>query len=389
MIIFVRKKRIVWLLFFIAFAFCLKLIFSIQGMPDLYVYSGDILFAFILLYSYFKEGVKKEDVNLLTAIATFILIYAISSYWSGSSMFGAFKASARIFLPIMVCHRLLFYSNTNIFYPLIFKLACLVILLGILLLHFGFVYLEPMYERYQWWPPAYFQNRHSTAYVVLSMYILFCALFWNTSRYRYSYDALVLIVTFYYINNLLGVRTAVVALFVFIAMRLFKELALSYFIVINYLLMCIMVFYILEDPFNAGFSEYSNLSSGRLSIYLEKMNQLANNAFLNWFIGNGYGSDLTPSLALGNVYLNAHNDFLSLFIEVGFIGVLTFLIAMLSLYERAKAQSRDPNFCFVLFVVFLSTSIISNGIMVRPIASYLFFLSIVALAKQPGLVSVK
>ena len=67
----------------------------------------------------------------------------------------------------------------------------------------------------------------------------------------------------------------------------------------------------------------------------------------------------------------SHNDYLTFIIENGIIYTITFIMTIISLLF---VKRRVSIFLIGLIIAYLTTSIISNGLALRPLASYLFFI---------------
>tara|TARA_R110001592_G_scaffold148193_1_gene372973 strand:- start:4420 stop:4857 length:438 start_codon:yes stop_codon:yes gene_type:complete len=119
------------------------------------------------------------------------------------------------------------------------------------------------------------------------------------------------------------------------------------------------------------FRTFDNFTSGRISMYSEKLDQLSNNTFFNWLLGNGAGSDLIMTDFWWWAAKGAHSDFITFLVEGGLIyfGLTSYtVIKFYKLLNRSEGK--------LLLISFIFTSLISNGYLVRPLPSYLFFFTL-------------
>lgn len=245
----------------------------------------------------------------------------------------------------------------------------LIILINILLI-IGFIYLPSHPNRLEIWFPAYFQGLHSSAYVMVISYFIFCALAFNSNIYKIRYEIAYILLTSLYLVKCFGVRTAMIAFLFFILLRLVNALKISVAFTSFYIFLAILLFIFATDLFN-NIKDYDHVTSGRLSMYGEKIDQLSRNGVAQWLIGNGVGSDWIETKIWWWTPKTAHNDYLTILVEAGFVGLFSLFYIVFMVYKTIPIQVR--NIGIPVLLSFLLTSAGSNGIMVRPVASYLLF----------------
>jgi O-antigen ligase len=108
------------------------------------------------------------------------------------------------------------------------------------------------------------------------------------------------------------------------------------------------------------------LSSGRTIAYGERLDLIGDRPFLELLFGTGPGSEVLPSTVWWWEPKNSHNDFIDLAIQIGLVG-LTLFVLLLAIIWRALDETRIP-----LYVMFVMSSLFSNGLLARPYIAVLF-----------------
>lgn len=123
-----------------------------------------------------------------------------------------------------------------------------------------------------------------------------------------------------------------------------------------------------------GRFEFYSLGSGRVGTWIGRFADFqARDDLVTLLVGTGPGSDIYVG-SMWNKETTAHNTFITYMIEYGIVGVIT-LIAFLIMMLRAFGK------CFLpIFLVLIVSSLIGNGILLRPtililfsFAGYLYF----------------
>lgn len=119
--------------------------------------------------------------------------------------------------------------------------------------------------------------------------------------------------------------------------------------------------------------DLDKISSGRLTMYGDKFELLGSYTFIEILFGRGFGSDLIVTEKWWWDEKGSHSDYITYVIENGIFYLLTFLVVILSLIRI----NRKTNLIIISLVFgYLLTSLISNGIAVRPLAGYVFFMGL-------------
>lgn len=115
----------------------------------------------------------------------------------------------------------------------------------------------------------------------------------------------------------------------------------------------------------SGDVNFIELSSGRTSAYEERFDLIIGRPALELLFGTGPGSELLPSTVWWWEPKNSHNDFIDLTIQIGLIGLVLFVL-LLSVTWCVLDETRIP-----LFVMFVTSSLVSNGLLARPFVAVL------------------
>jgi O-antigen ligase len=112
-------------------------------------------------------------------------------------------------------------------------------------------------------------------------------------------------------------------------------------------------------------SDYAEFSSGRTAAYAERIEMILSRDLAELLFGTGAGSELITNGVWWWAAKNSHNDFLDITIQTGVIG-LALLIAMLVIISTRLDRFQMP-----LFIAFIVSSMISNGLLGRPFIAVL------------------
>lgn len=109
-----------------------------------------------------------------------------------------------------------------------------------------------------------------------------------------------------------------------------------------------------------------HLSSGRTSAYEERLELIVHRPTPELLFGTGPGSEVLPSTVWWWEAKNSHNDFIDLTIQIGLVGLALFAL-LLAVMWRVLDEARIP-----LYVMFVMSSLFSNGLLARPYIAVLF-----------------
>lgn len=213
--------------------------------------------------------------------------------------------------------------------------------------------------------PVYFSSLHSHNYVLVSIFMGIAYLIKDKTWLLIAF----LLASFMFLILGYNVRTAVVFYFIFIIAMLYY--ASDFF---KYLYYKIIIFI----PFFLGLLwvylrniDLNTFSSGRITMYVKKFDILKTYTTKDYLLGRGWESDLVRTTEWWWVEKGSHNDYLTYVVENGIPYTILFVLLILSLLFL----SRKVSLIFASMVIgYLLTSALSNGMAVRPLASYFFFI---------------
>lgn len=231
------------------------------------------------------------------------------------------------------------------------------------LVFIGLAFLPNIMNRLVSWSPAYFSGLHSTAYVACMSAILVHALY-KHQHVSIKLFMAYLAVVFIFVYQMWGVRTASLLLISFYLINFLMNSKLGRYklsIYIPYFFAAMLVLLLFVDM-----SIINSTSSGRISMYIDKYEQLMENDVLQWLIGNGYKSDLIATDIWWWALKGAHSDVITMLVEGGVIFLASFL------YILNQYYSNGNSFIKCLIIAAMVSALFSNGVFVRPIAGYIF-----------------
>lgn len=301
---------------------------------------------------------------------TLAITYSVSTILYTDKSFGsAINSHLRVFLPMLYAAMLSSFFTKRL--DLAVVICKFVVIYTAFLLVIGLLILPVSYNRgAQVFWPTYFGGLHTTAYVAIATFFLCYVLHVQGSIRKWAL-VLIGIAVFGAIFFGWGVRTTSLSMLIFVGILFVRSqrifgIPLSYLVVPVFIVSLVYVLVLF-----LGSSEFDFLTSGRLSMYGEKMIQLSRNSAATWIIGNGYGSDLIITAIWWWEAKGSHSDILTFLVEGGllYLGLTLFIIIKLYRYIAISEAK-------FLFISYLFTSLISNGYFTRTLPSYLFFFSI-------------
>ncbi|WP_199482744.1 hypothetical protein [Vibrio owensii] len=304
----------------------------------------------------------KTFIVLLVAFTLSTVIY------TEQSAFTALVFHLKVYLPILFFAMLASYFDQEKEFAI--KICRLIMVVTVLLIVIGVIILPDSNNRLNIWWPSYFGGLHTTSYAAVAVFFIAYSL--------YLCEKMTLIklcfvggVVFYSILLGWGVRTASLSIIIFFISVALNSLSINerkVLYIIFPVLILIVLFFIV---FFLGTDSFDSLTSGRISMYEEKIIQLSENSLLSWFIGNGSGSDLIETDIWWWAAKGAHSDLITFLVEGGLVYFICTLFVMYKLYSNfERSNSR------FIIIALLFTSTFSNGYLVRPLAAYLLFFSL-------------
>ena len=245
------------------------------------------------------------------------------------------------------------------------KLVVKVLVFCIILIIIGLLFLEISVNRKieQW--PIFFGNIHTHSYIVATIFIAFG---YNLMQKKEPILLIIyFIVSFFILFVGYAVRTPLLLYLVFIIIALYTKsnfFKLLWVKLLVFLPLLILAFFLLLDI------DIDNISSGRITMYGDKFEMLSGYSVIEFLFGRGYGSDLIVTEKWWYDEKGSHSDYITYVIENGILYFMLFLLLIVSIIPNFR---RLNLIFFSLIVGYLITSLISNGIAVRPLAGYVFF----------------
>ncbi len=377
----------IWFFTFSSFVFiiAIKLILSVNitetnegsgnSILTMLYYACDVgvLFIFLinlLFHSRLSKAVfDRKLFRIIWLLLLMVTVGTITSMLNDKNFLVSFTTQLKLLLPFVIMIALIRHVPNRSIRGSIWVLPTLILFLSL----YAYIFLDPSQNRMEFFWPVYFSGLHTQAYVVLSAFILlYCYSVIENSRKVLR--NLLTVLVFYVIAFGYNVRTAIVCMLIFFVYIFLKRILengkikpLLYYLILS--------FFILTITFLTIVYEIENLetfSSGRISVYVSRISYIGQR---NWFqnlIGSGAGSDLMYSNTWWWEEKGSHNDYLTLIIESGIIYLVLFIILIYRLFKFFK----NDLYIQAALVTYLTSSIISNGFMFRPLPSYVFFLSL-------------
>lgn len=291
-------------------------------------------------------------------MALLILLSGVAAAVNDTSVYESINYLLRIWSPILLFWIAVENPEYRIENSYIFK----IMLSTLTLICTAIIFMEDSYNRFEYWWPSYFGGVHTTAYTFAIVTLFFGYLMYGRRNFIYAaliYGFGVCAILFGW-----GVRTSLVFMILIILILSITKIDQKKRWVIIPIFILLAIFYIV----NIDYYEMNLISSGRLDMYAEKLDIINARGLLQNLIGSGAGSDLIETSFWSNEK-GSHNDFLTIFIELGMVGLILMSMIFVILYQSLKFTS----FKIVLSCALIA-SLISNGILVRPVPFYLMML---------------
>lgn len=372
---------------FIIFLICIKLLFSYLsvrlsyfqdnlisnfekynffGLPE--DFSNKIEFVlfpvllFFVLY-YYKQSKIVKNLVLISFVMYFLNI--VTAVVNNVSLLDSLNFSLKIFTPVyLFCALIIYHVKTgNSLKPLLKRTIFFCLFLTLV----AIVFFNPTFNRLQNYLPVYFDSIHTHNYILASIFIAISYFLYRSNK-KISL-VVFLVVSFLFLYYGYYIRTVLILYLMYVITMLY--LVSDIFKVLYIKLLVFLPLFIVLGLLIASDIDLTQISSGRTSMYSDKLDQLSTFNFIEWVFGKGYGADLITTDIWWWDKKGAHSDLFTFLIENG----LLFLFFFLYLYVTLIKALGKINLIYgvVIFGSFFS-SIISNGISVRPAANYVFFI---------------
>ena len=303
-------------------------------------------------------------------LASFLTTEALTGLNFSTAVFEYFKIVTPPMLSVLL---LRLYERET---ALVIRLMQITLVLIWVMVVFALVVMPPSLNRggEPFWP-VYFASLHTSSYLVvvcaaLSLYLFEAG---HLSRRLFVAQLLFSLLLVFYGW---GVRTSMVAAVAFGAvvmvqrMRMAPVVMFVGFAALLTLAFVPLLFGLIHLP---SWDEMVEVTSGRFSMWLQKIDILANSTLLEWMFGHGEGSDWIVSEVWWWSAKDSHNDFIRLLNQQGVLG-LGMVLAILAVWAAAF----PPGVALPLLAALGASTAFSNGIMFRPQASLLMPLALVA-----------
>jgi len=363
------------------FLILIKLIISPLSLKfnNFLIYLPDLFLVIVCIIFFLKETNRKK-IFLFYLIFVQILIVIISSLVNDLSIISSVQNISRTLLPLAILVFLINEPRISLAYNLD-KLGFYLCLAVIILSVYAFLNFEPEINRGLILLPSYFGGVHTSSYILLSsFFILFTIYFKNQNNFKIKLFYITYIILCFYMFSIgWAVRTILLSIILFFYLYFFSfKINKGPIKSFTFLFVLILIILLILNTFNLlDFQNLDQFSSGRLSMYKEKLILISNFSLKEFFLGKGYGSDLIFSQVWWWAEKGSHNDYITLFYENGILFMIIFLILLNKLYKLLSTNIEKS-----LFIIILFTSFISNGFLTRPIAMYLIILSFLILKKN-------
>lgn len=232
----------------------------------------------------------------------------------------------------------------------------------------GYLIFDRSYNHDEFWLPIYFASVHTHSYVLVIIGMGFSYFLYQNQKYLSFLIFVFLYLVFLYFGH--RIRTPMIFFLIYIVFvsasihNFFKVvwIKLLFFIPI----LAVLFIFVKQDV------NLNEFSSGRLVMYEAKYEMLKDYNAIEYLLGRGKGSDFITTDYWLYDEKNSHNDLLTFLVENGVIYLLLFLSLLFSLMTL---NGRKINLVFSGIILgYLAASTLSNGLTIRPIASYLLFI---------------
>ncbi|KAB2963745.1 hypothetical protein [Zoogloea sp.] len=327
------------------------------------------------LITYADEILRRSPLVLVgvpLGLVSFILTEVLTGMNLGTAVFEYLKIVTPLLMSVVL---LRIFERQQALVIQLMRSTVALVWLGVV---FGLIFFPPALNRggEVYWP-VYFASLHTSSYLMVVCAGL--SLYLHEAGHMGRRLLLALIAcSFVLVFVGWGVRTSMVAAAAFglvYGLQRWRLLPLVLFVALAVGLAIAFVPLLFGLVHIPTWDEMVELSSGRVSMWAEKMDILANSSLLEWLFGHGEGSDWIVSEVWWWSAKDSHNDFIRLLNQQGVIG-LGGVLGLLALWARLfPAGVAAP-----LLAALVASTAFSNGIMFRPQASLLMPLALLAAA---------
>jgi hypothetical protein len=340
--------------------------FNFLGVPSEISNQAEyIITPLLFLYLLLRYKTIKRLSFVLQIILLMLTLNFITSVLSGVGIIQSITYTLKIITPVFFFYAfLIFYRNNH---KNAKKTVINIVKLCLLLTFIALLFFPNSINRINEQLPVFFGGIHTHSYVLASVFMAI-------AYFLYRRNSNQMLIVFLFASFLVmqvgyGVRTATILYLLFILALLyikhdfFKLLALKIAIYVPILAFLAYLFFDLK---------YLNkYSSGRLDMYSDKFEMLYSSNAIQLLFGRGFKSDMIRTESWWWTEKGSHSDFLTFTIENGIFYLILFVLLIFSLIYKSK----KPNVIILAIILgYFVSSLISNGIAVRPLAAYVFFM---------------
>ena len=247
------------------------------------------------------------------------------------------------------------------------KLTKNLLILCTILTLIGYLIFDRSYNHDKLWLPIYFASVHTHSYVLVIIGMGFSYFLYQNQKYFSFLIFVFLYLVFLYFGH--RIRTPMIFFLIYVVFvsssinNFFKVLWIK---LVFFIPIFAVLFILIKQDININ-----EFSSGRLVMYEAKYEMLKGYSPMEYLLGRGKGSDFITTDYWVYEDKNSHNDLLTFLVENGVIYALLFLFLLFSLITL---NGRKINIIFSgVVLAYLAASLLSNGLTIRPVASYLLF----------------
>ncbi len=319
--------------------------------------------SFYFVFRYFIYAGRTKVLIIISLVMFFLNI--ITGIINDVSIIDSLNYSFKIFSPIYLFCSLVIYNNktNNCVKPYMKNILILCVCLTIIAL----LFFAPSFNRMENYLPIYFDGIHTHNYVLVSVFIGIVYLLYKKNNSKILIGFIFLSILFLYFGY--NVRTTIMMYLIFVITVLFLNSNVFKVFVIKALVLApfiILLLFLLKTEF-----DLNEFSSGRTSMYVEKIKQLSTYNLTEWLFGRGYESDLIVTEVWWWDKKGAHNDLFTFLVENGIL----YMFMLIYLFYKLVFLLPRLNIIFISIVIgCFFTSMISNGIITRPLAGYVLFI---------------
>lgn len=330
-----------------------------------YVCDGMIL-ASIILYIPFQYKIF-SFIYIVTILLLFTLLFS-TFVLTENTIFNVITMHLKIYQPLLFFTMLATYFSKNQLFAV--KLSKNIAIYTAFLLVIGVLTLPVSINRTEVWWPSYFGGLHTTAYMAMSVFFIAFSLF-LLNLIKGKVLLAVGLTVLYCVFFGWGVRTITGAFIILVGAYYLQKTRFNEVEILKITLPALLFIGAVLFVFIIDSSDFDRFTSGRISMYAEKVDQLERNSIFSWIVGNGVGSDLITTDIWWWAAKGAHSDLITILVEGGVLYLGMTLLIFIKLFNLLKHSHAR-----FLLLAFLFTSAFSNGYLVRPLPSYLFFVAL-------------